>query len=222
VVAFNFFFVPPRYTFETIDPQYFITFASFLLVGLAISTLASQAREQAEAARQRATQTATLYALSQDLAAAVGLEEIMQAVITHIGQTFDREVAVFLPEGERLVARAVSPGFGLDEDKQAVATWAFRHGQPAGRGTDTLPAADARYLPLKTARGVVGILGLKLARSGLHSTPEQRRLMEAFASQTALAIERAQSAAALSGRTADALESRTASKGNRSDDGMAH
>jgi GAF domain-containing protein len=68
----------------------------------------------------------------------------------------------------------------------------------------------------------VGILGLKLARSGLHSTPEQRRLMEAFASQTALAIERAQSAAALSGRTADALESRTASKGNRSDDGMAH
>jgi two-component system sensor histidine kinase KdpD len=146
----------------------------------------------------------------------------MQAVITHIGQTFDREVAVFLPEGERLVARAVSPGFGLDEDKQAVATWAFRHGQPAGRGTDTLPAADARYLPLKTARGVVGILGLKLARSGLHSTPEQRRLMEAFASQTALAIERAQSAAALSGRTADALESRTASKGNRSDDGMAH
>ncbi len=192
VVAFNFFFVPPRYTFEVADPQYLITFASLLIVGLAISTLASRVREQVEDARRRATQMATLYALSRDLAAAAGLEAIMQAVITHIGQTFDREVAVFLPEGERLVARAVSPGFGLDEDKQAVATWAFQHGQPAGRGTDTLPAADARYLPLKTAQGVVGVLALKLARSGLHSTPEQRRMMEAFASQTALAIERAQ------------------------------
>jgi two-component system sensor histidine kinase KdpD len=207
--AFIFFFEPPRYTFEKVDPQYLITFASFLVVGLAISTLASQAREQAEAARRRATQTATLYALSQDLAAAVGLEEIMQAVITHIGQIFDRDVVVFLPEGERLVARAASPDFALDEDKYAVATWAFRHGQPAGRHTDTLSAADARYLPLKTARGVVGVLGLKLARSGLHSTPEQRRLMEAFANQTALAIERAQSAAALARRTVDAVEPRT-------------
>jgi two-component system sensor histidine kinase KdpD len=192
VVAFNFFFVPPRYTFQVANPQYLITFASLLVVGLAISTLASQTREQAEAARRREAQTVTLYALSQDLAAAVGLEEIMQAVITHIGQTFDREVAVFLPEGERLVARGVSPGFAPDEDKYAVATWTFRQGQPAGRGTDTLSAADARYLPLKTARGVVGVLGLKLANPEQQSTPEQRRLMEAFANQTALAIERAQ------------------------------
>ncbi|MBE7471085.1 MAG: sensor histidine kinase KdpD [Anaerolineae bacterium] len=191
VVGFNFFFVPPRYTFAVADPQYLITFGSLLIVGLAISTLASQVREQAEVARRRETQTATLYALSRDLASAVGLDEIMQAVITHIGQTFDREVAVFLPAGERLTAPGVSPGFGLDEDKLAVAAWAFQHGRPAGRHTDTLSAADARYLPLKTARGVVGVLGLKLARSGLDSTPEQRRLMEAFASQTALAIERA-------------------------------
>jgi two-component system sensor histidine kinase KdpD len=191
VVGFNFFFVPPRYTFAVADPQYLITFGSLLIVGLAISTLASQVREQAEVARRRETQTATLYALSRDLASAVGLDEIMQAVITHIGQTFDREVAVFLPVGERLTAPGVSPGFGLDEDKLAVAAWAFQHGRPAGRHTDTLSAADARYLPLKTARGVVGVLGLKLARSGLDSTPEQRRLMEAFASQTALAIERA-------------------------------
>jgi two-component system sensor histidine kinase KdpD len=192
VVAFNFFFVPPRYTFHVTDPQYLITFASLLIVGLAISTLASRVRDQVEVAQQREAQTATLYALSQDLATAVGLEEIMQAVITHIGQTFDREVAVFLPEGEGLIVQAASPGFVVDVDRLAVATWAFQHGQPAGRGTDTLTAADARYLPLKTARGVVGVLGLKLTSSAQQATPEQRRLMEAFASQTALAIERAQ------------------------------
>lgn len=209
MVAFNFFFIPPRYTFEKADPQSLITFASFLVVGLAISTLASRARERAKAARRRASQTATLYALSQDLAAAVGLEEIMRAVITHIGEIFDRDVAVFLPEGERLVVHATSSDFGLGQDKYAVATWAFRHGQPAGWDTDTLSAADARYLPIKTARGVVGVLGLKLARSGLHSTPEQRRLMEAFANQTALAIERAQSAATLARDPADELSLRT-------------
>lgn len=192
VLVFDFFFVPPHLTFVVSDTQYLLTFAGLLSVGLVISTLTSRVRDQAEAARRRETQTATLYALSQDLATAVGLEEIMQAVIRHIGQAFDREVAVFLAEGERLAARATSPDFGLDEDKQAVATWAFRHGQPAGRGTDTLSAADARYLPLKTAQGVVGVLALKLPRSGLHSTPEQRRLMEAFASQIALAVERAQ------------------------------
>lgn len=192
VLAFDFFFVPPRLTFAVSDTQYVLTFAGLLIVGLVISTMASQTRDQAEAARRRETQTATLYSLSRDLAAAVGLEAIMQAVITHIGETFDREVAVFLPEGDRLVAHAISPGFKLDEDKLAVAVWAFRHGQPAGRHTDTLSAADARYLPLKTARGIIGVLAFKLARSGIHSTPDQRRMMEAFASQTALAIERAQ------------------------------
>jgi two-component system sensor histidine kinase KdpD len=82
-------------------------------------------------------------------------------------------------------------GVALDDDKVAVATWSFQHGHLAGRGTDTLSAADARYLPLKTARGVVGVLAIKLSRSGQASTSEQRRLMETFASQTALAIERA-------------------------------
>lgn len=194
VMAFDFLFVPPRLTFAVSDTQYLLTFAALFIVGFVISNLVAQTREQAEAALRRESQTAAVYALSRDLAAAVGLEAITQIVIIHTGETFDREVAIFLPAGEsqQLIAQAVSPGFNLDEDKLAVATWAFQHGQLAGRGTDTLPAADTRYLPLKTARGVVGVLAIKLARSGQASTPEQRRLMETFASQTALAIERAQ------------------------------
>lgn len=194
VLVFDFLFVPPRLTFAVSDTQYLLTFAALFIVGFVISTLVSQTREQAEAALRRESQTAAVYALSRDLAAAVGLEAITQTVITHTGETFDREVAIFLPtgEGQQLIAQAVSPGFNLDEDKFAIANWSFQHGQLAGRGTDTLPAADARYLPLKTARGVVGVLAIKLARSGQASTPEQRRLMETFASQTALAIERAQ------------------------------
>jgi two-component system sensor histidine kinase KdpD len=80
----------------------------------------------------------------------------------------------------------------LNENESAVATWAFQHGQPAGRGTDTLPAASTRYLPLKTARGVVGVLGVRPSDPNRHLTPDQQRLLEAFVSQAALAIERAQ------------------------------
>jgi two-component system sensor histidine kinase KdpD len=88
--------------------------------------------------------------------------------------------------------RALSPGFTLNENELAVATWAFQHSQPAGRGTDTLPAAGVHYLPLTTARGVVGVLGVKPSDPNHRLSPDQRRLLGAFASQAALAIERAQ------------------------------
>jgi two-component system sensor histidine kinase KdpD len=80
----------------------------------------------------------------------------------------------------------------------AVATWTFQHGQPAGRGTDTLAAAKLRYLPLKTARTTVGVLGVRAAEEGRYLTPEQRRLLETFASLAAVAIERVQLAEAAS------------------------
>ncbi|MFN8456613.1 MAG: DUF4118 domain-containing protein [Anaerolineae bacterium] len=173
VLVFDFLFVPPRLTFAVSDTQYLLTFAALFIVGFVISNLVSQTREQAEAALHRESQTAAVYALSRDLAAAVGLEAITQLVITHTGETFDREVAIFLPakEGQQLIAQGASPNFNLNEDKFAIANWSFQHGQLAGRGTDTLSAADARYLPLKTARGVVGSSGHKTGpqRSGFHS-----------------------------------------------------
>ncbi|MBI3170516.1 MAG: GAF domain-containing protein, partial [Chloroflexi bacterium] len=81
----------------------------------------------------------------------------------------------------------------LNEEELAVADWVYRHAEPAGRNTNTLPAAQLRYLPLKTSRGVVGVLGVEKPESAnLDLTPAQRRLMEAFANQGAQAIERAQ------------------------------
>ncbi|HYM69083.1 MAG TPA: ATP-binding protein, partial [bacterium] len=94
--------------------------------------------------------------------------------------------------GETLRPALMAPKFPLDENELAVATYAFRHGEPAGYGTDTLPGARARYLPLKTSQAVVGVLGItRPPDDGDHLTQEQRRLLQAFASQAALAIERA-------------------------------
>ena len=84
-----------------------------------------------------------------------------------------------------------SNGLTLSTEEMAVADWVYRHGEPAGRHTNTLPAAQLRYLPLKTARGVVGVLGIGKPGTAEHDlTPAQRRLMEAFANQAAQATER--------------------------------
>jgi two-component system, OmpR family, sensor histidine kinase KdpD len=192
MVAFDFFFVPPYFSFAVADSQYLLTFAGLLVVGIVISSLAGRMREQAESARQRARYTAALYALSGELAATSGLEAIARAVARHIGTTFSREVAVLLPVEGRLQPIYKAPGFPLDENELAVATWVYEHGEVAGYGTDTLPAASARYLPLKTAQAVRGVLAVRPATSGEPLAPEQRHLALAFANQAALAIERTQ------------------------------
>ncbi len=194
VLVFDFFFVPPRFALAVSDTEYLLTFAALLAVGLIISNLTAQVREQAEAAQRREIRTIELYALSRDLAAAANLDEIVQHILVHASQTFGREVAVLMPDAARCTVASYAPNsdLTLNENELAVATWVFQHGQPAGRGTDTLPAAGARYLPLKTARGVVGVLGVTPADLASRLSPDQRHLLEAFASQAALAIERAQ------------------------------
>jgi two-component system sensor histidine kinase KdpD len=159
---------------------------------MVISSLAGRAKEQAQASRQREAYTAALYELSGDLAATSGLEAIAAAVARHIAATFSREVAVLLPVEGRLQPIYKAPGFLLNENEFAVATWVYEHGEVAGYGTDTLPAASARYLPLKTSQAVQGVLAVRPATAAEPLTPEQRHLAMAFANQAALAIERAQ------------------------------
>lgn len=192
VMAFNLFFVPPYYTYEVASAEYLLTFAGLFIVGLVISTLAAQARDQARAAQRRAAQTAALYELSHDLATAGELETIARIVGSHIGQLLDTQAVILLPKQKKLEAYYISNGFMMDENEQAVAVWVFQHSQAAGRGTDTLAGVKNSYLPLKTAQSVVGVLGIHLDEPGDQLTPEQGRLLESFANQAAQAIRRVQ------------------------------
>ena len=112
-------------------------------------------------------------------------------MISHITEVFGREVAIFLPENGQVRTYASSPGYQPDDKELAVADWVYQHDQPAGRGTDTLPAASLRCQPLRTGSGRVGVLGIRPAKSGVLFTPEERQTSQAFADQAALAIERA-------------------------------
>jgi len=195
VLAFDFIFVPPYYTFAVSDTEYILTFIGLLGVGLVISELTARVRDQAEAAQRREAETSILYTLSRDLSTAEGLEAIVRAITDNVSQTFGREVVLFLPDSigkESLRMINKSSDFALDENEIAVAAWSFKFDQIAGRGTDTLSGSMGRYIPLRTPRGVVGVLGVKPKEERNQMTPDQRRLLETFSRQAALAIERAQ------------------------------
>jgi two-component system sensor histidine kinase KdpD len=192
VAAFDFFYVPPYLTFAVSDTQYFVTFGVMLLVAIVISTLTARIRDQAESARQRERRTATLYAMSRDLVTQQELTELLQAAARHIAEVFGRPVAVLLPGPDgRLVLRAGQLHTGAEDASElAVARWVQEHGQMAGHGSATLPGARALYLPLRAGRGTVGVLGIEPRAGEALATPEQLHLLETFAAQTALAIER--------------------------------
>jgi two-component system sensor histidine kinase KdpD len=192
VAAFDFFFITPYYTFAVSDVRYFITFAVMFIVSFVISRLTLRVRQQAEAARLREHRTAALYNLSRDLVRERGAKRLSEIARKHIGEVFDSQVAVLLPdEQNRLAAADNGPAaFAPDQQEMSVAQWVFEHRQPAGLGSDTLPGAKALYLPLIASAGVIGVVGLLPNDAAARFEPEQFHYLEAFANQTAIAIER--------------------------------
>ncbi len=200
VVFFDFFFVPPRLTFSVADFQYVFTFVGLLIVGLVISNLAARQREQAQQAQRREQQTATLYALSKELVAAANLDAIARAIHTHIKQLTGYDGVLFFPgngsgpvipyHAVELQQRTDTGSPGVADSEVAVAAWAFTHNQMAGKGTNTLPASSGIYYPLRGTQEKSGVLGVLMPEENSDLTREQRRLLEAFVNQVALAVER--------------------------------
>jgi two-component system, OmpR family, sensor histidine kinase KdpD len=191
VLAFDYIFVNPRFSFAVSDTQYLLTFTGLLVVGLIISTSAALLHDQVDALQRRGQQSQALNTLSRELTAATSLEQVLDIVISNLCDMFKRETIILLPENDKLVVRDSTSGFSIGESELAVADWAFKHGKEAGRGTNTLPAADISYIPLITAKDTVGVLGTKPANPTDLLTGDQRMLMEGVVNLAAIAIERA-------------------------------
>jgi two-component system, OmpR family, sensor histidine kinase KdpD len=194
VAAFDFFFVPPYFTFAVADSQYLVTFVVMLIVALVVSGLTIRMRTQAEAARDREQQTGALYAMSRELTSTRGVDELLKIATRHITEVFRSQVVCLLPDGVGRLAPLsdVPDQLPMDANELAVARWVFEHRQPAGLGTSTLPGASALYLPLVASRGAVGVLGVRPVDRTALEAPERLHQLETFANQTAVAIERAQ------------------------------
>jgi two-component system, OmpR family, sensor histidine kinase KdpD len=190
VLAYNFFFLNPLYTFTAANPENVVAVSFFVVVALLASHLGARVRAQAITARRRAKTTEELYQFSRKLAAAAELDDVLWATAHQIAVMLLARVVLLLPEGERLVVRAgYPPEDVLGEADLAAATWSWQRARPAGRGAETLPGAKWLFLPMRTGRGTVGVVGIdRDAPAAL--TPEERRLLNALADQAALAIER--------------------------------
>ncbi|HWL88340.1 MAG TPA: sensor histidine kinase KdpD, partial [Polyangiaceae bacterium] len=203
VLCYDFFFIPPYMRFSVTDLRHLVTFAVMLLVAGIISRLTTRVREQAEATGERERRTASLYAMSRELATAKTLEHVVSTGARHVADVFQVKVSILRPvPGTRpilLAALQFTESFTLDDKEQGVANWVWQNAQVAGAGTDTLPSARGLYLPMRASRGVVGVLGVLAApdaadaedRSDPLTDPQRREHLEAFASQIAAAMERA-------------------------------
>jgi two-component system, OmpR family, sensor histidine kinase KdpD len=191
VLAYNFFFLPPLYTFTIADPENVVALFVFAVVAVITSNLAARVRVQAITARQRAKTTEDLYMFARKLASSITLDDLLWATAFQIASMLGVNVVLLLPEaGSVAMQAAYPPEDTLDASDLAAAKWCWQNNQPAGRGADTLPGAKRLFLPMRTGRGPVGVVGLDTDRPGPLLTPDQRRLFTALADQAALAIER--------------------------------
>ncbi|MBF0178482.1 MAG: DUF4118 domain-containing protein [Magnetococcales bacterium] len=189
VASFDFFFVPPRLTFAVSDARYLVTFAVMLTVALVVGQLTAGLRFQAAAAGKRERRTHALYEMSRDLSSALSVEQIVTICRQFFQRGFNAQVAVFLPDKEkRLNLAEGSPTLGDVDD--GIAQWSHDHSQSAGRGTDTLPSAQAVYLPLKAPSRRCGVLAFVPEGERWELPPDQQQLLETSATLIAIALER--------------------------------
>jgi two-component system, OmpR family, sensor histidine kinase KdpD len=189
-LSFNFFFTEPRLTFAVSDTQNILTIVFFLLAAMFVSNLASRVQQQVDVSKLSAKRTANLFEFSRKIAAAATRDDVLWAVVHHVAATIRGRSLVLLPADHGLqIAAGYPPEDNIGERDSAAAEWTWNHGAPAGRGSSTLPAADWLFMPLRTARGPVGVLGVQMAEQEFLS-PEHIRLLETLADQAAVAIER--------------------------------
>jgi two-component system sensor histidine kinase KdpD len=189
VCAFDFFFVPPRFSFAVSDVQYLLTFFIMLAVGLITGQLTAGLRFQARVASHREERAGALYEIARDLSAAVQVEQVVRISDESIQRTFRASAALLLPDaaGRLLVTGPADAYMALE---MGTAQWAFDRGQPAGFGTDTLPGSEVLYVPLRAPTQARGVLAVKARNRRLLRIPEQRQLLDTFAALIAIALER--------------------------------
>ena len=190
-LCYNFFFTEPYYTFAIADPKNVLAVIFFTLVAIIVSNVAARARVQAVAAMARARTTELLYAFSRKLAAVGTLDDVLWATAYQIALMLKVRVVLLLSEKESIAVKSgYPPEDRLADADFAAAKWAWDNKRPAGRGSDTLPGAKWLFLPMRTGRGAIGVIGIESERPGPLLTPDERRLLDALIDQSALAIER--------------------------------
>jgi two-component system sensor histidine kinase KdpD len=192
VAAFDFFFVPPYFSFSVSDTQYWITFMAMLAVSIIISHLMANVRSQAKVASHRERRALVLYAMSRDMTAGQSEEEILHSAVHHLYSEFSSQNVILFPDSNGRIIYPRGPALpeSLHAADLSIAQWVMDHNEHAGLGTHTLPGAEAVYFPLNIKTSVMGVLVLLPNNLRRVFLPEQQKLLETFIGQIAQAIMR--------------------------------
>lgn len=193
VALFDFFFVPPFYTLSVLDRSYIFSFGIMFIVALAMSRLTGEIREQREEVREREQGVSSLYHMLRELAAASGHAEQVAVAARHIGGAAGGDAEVILVEELRPEERPPhwpSGGAFADVAIRLAATWAYEHGEIAGRGTRRGAEADALIAPLQTPSRTLGVVVVSGPTADWMPSDSQRRTAQALAEQAAIVLER--------------------------------
>ncbi|HWG80643.1 MAG TPA: DUF4118 domain-containing protein, partial [Stellaceae bacterium] len=196
VLSYNFFFLPPLYRLTIADPANIVALFFFMFVAIVASALGTRTRAQAQAARREARTTADLYAFSRKIAGVIDLDDLLWIVVTHLARLLTAEVAVLMPDrsrqkdGRLSLHAAFPPDSEFTDADLAAARWCWDAEQPTGKGTDTLPGGRWLFVPIRTSRAPIGVVGILSSGDQRALSDSERRLLEAVGNQAAVAIER--------------------------------
>ncbi|MET3107283.1 two-component system sensor histidine kinase KdpD [Oxalobacteraceae bacterium GrIS 2.11] len=191
VASFDFFFVPPKFSFSVSDTQYLFTFVIMLAVSLLISNLTANFRYQARIASYRERRANALNAMSKALSSALMVNQIIEISNEHLVGIFQAKIAILLPDSHDVIRQPVLETTSIPEHLDlGVAQWVYDNQQRAGLGTNTLPANSLLYVPLQAPMRTRGVLAIEPTNKRQIFQPEQQQLLNTFASQIALALER--------------------------------
>lgn len=187
VASFDFFFVPPYFSFSIADVRFIPTFLVLFIVGIITSLLADTVKKQVEYTRQRETFISSLYDLSRDLLSSSNLNDILERSTEYISESFNYDVLIILPDDKNDLKVVSHSGNNknFDDHEMGVSNWVFEHKKAAGLGTETLSSSQWYHIPLKVQKESLGVLTMA-PDTTINS--EQKHLIEAFASVISLAI----------------------------------
>lgn len=190
-LAYNFFFLPPIYTFTVSDPQNAVTLFVLIVVAVVASNLTGRLKREATISARTAIENAALAAFGQRLAAVADEDGTAKSVCQDIAQLLNVSTVLLALNSEKLtVIAAMPPSPALGPIDLAAAEWTFERGEVTGRESGTLTASDWQFHPLETSLGVLGVLGIGRATPGDPVPPEKRVLFTTLLGQAALAHER--------------------------------
>lgn len=192
-LAYNFFFIAPKYTLQISAHQGVITVVAFLGAALISSRLASRLKEQVTALKMANSYNNIMQNLGQKLSTAVDLKQVQEIAEHSLSKNLKTDVWIYLPES---FSSEKSQDSITDKEKIS-ADWTFKNHQPSGRFTQTLTENEWWFLPLLASKQCLGVIGLKFSSDQNILNTEQKQLAETMVEYIAQVISRTQLTKAL-------------------------